>query len=214
MNSHIAITALKNGKQVPLNLPDDFSIDIDDQNPLFNDNEMFSYPCRMPMEGNRFLLGNIDDPLNIDRPVGLEHTKMRIVVDNQPFRSGTLVTAEDEEIDGALTMNISASDHSIDDLIGDLKCQDIPLKDKILIYWLHIQYFFRLISKKATRAIRGLYTIRISMVQEYRLRRSETASLNGVSSWIISSMSFPSLVAKISIATIDPASMKPPIIIW
>ena len=133
MNSHIAITALKNGKQVPLNLPDDFSIDIDDQNPLFNDNEMFSYPCRMPMEGNRFLLGNIDDPLNIDRPVGLEHTKMRIVVDNQPFRSGTLVTAEDEEIDGALTMNISASDHSIDDLIGDLKCQDIPLKDRILI---------------------------------------------------------------------------------
>lgn len=133
MNSHIAITAQKNGKQIPLNLPDDFSIDIDDQNPLFNDNEMFSYPCRMPMEGNRFLLGNIDDPLNIDRPVGLEHTKMRIVVDNQPFRSGTLVTAEDEEIDGALTMNISASDHSIDDLIGDLKCQDIPLKDKILI---------------------------------------------------------------------------------
>ncbi len=133
MNSHIAITALKDGKQEPLNLPDDFSIDIDDQNPLFNDNEMFSYPCRMPMEGNRFLLGNIDDPLNIDRPVGLEHTKMRIVVDNQPFRSGTLVTSEDEEIDGALTMNISASEHSIDDIIGDLKCRDIPLIDKILI---------------------------------------------------------------------------------
>lgn len=133
MNSHIAITALKDGKQKPLNLPEDFSIDIDDQNPLFNDNEMFSYPCQMPMEGNRFLLGNIDDPANIDRPVGLEHTKMRIVVDNQPFRSGTLVTAEDEAIDGALTMNITASDHSITDLIGELSCRDIPLKDKILI---------------------------------------------------------------------------------
>ena len=133
MNSHIAITAQKNGRQVPLNLPDDFSIDIDDQNPLFNDNEMFSYPVKLSMEGNRFLLGNIDDPANIDRPVGLEHTKMRIVVDNQPFRSGTLVTAEDEEIDGALTMNITASEHSIDDLIGQLTCRDIPLKDKILI---------------------------------------------------------------------------------
>lgn len=133
MNSHIAITALKDGKQRPLNLPDDFSIDIDDQNPLFNDNEMFSYPCRMPMEGNRFLLGNIDDPTNIDRPVNLEHTKMRIVVDNQPFRSGTLVTSEDEEIDNALTMNISASEHSMQDLIGQLNCRDIPVKDKILI---------------------------------------------------------------------------------
>lgn len=133
MNSHIAITAQKNGKQIPLNLPDDFSIDIDDQNPLFNDNEMFSYPVQMPMEGNRFLLGNIDDPNNIERPVGLEHTKMRIVVDNQPFRSGTLVTSEDEEIDGALTMNITASEHSIDDLIGQLTCRDVPVKDKILI---------------------------------------------------------------------------------
>lgn len=133
MNSHIAITALKDGKQQPLNITEDFSIDIDDQNPLFNDNEMFSYPCRMPMEGNRFLLGNIDDPANIDRPVGLEHTKMRIVVDNQPFRAGTLVTAEDEEIDGALTMNITASEHSMQDLIADLTCRDIPLKDKILI---------------------------------------------------------------------------------
>lgn len=134
MNSHIAITAQgKDGKQHPLNLPDDFSIDIDDQNPLFNDNEMFSYPVQMPMEGNRFLLGNIDDPMNIDRPVSLEHSKMRIIVDNQPFRSGTLVTSEDEEIDDSLTMNISASEHSIDDLIGDLTCRDIPLMDKILI---------------------------------------------------------------------------------
>lgn len=129
MNSHIAITA----KGKPLNLPADFSIDIDDQNPLFNDNEMFSYPVQIPMEGNRFLLGNIDDPMNADRPVSLEHTKMRIVVDNQPFRSGTLVTAEDEVIEDSLTMNISASDHSIDDLIGNLSCRDIPLVDKIKI---------------------------------------------------------------------------------
>ena len=135
MNSHIAITAAdpKSGKQCPLVIPEDFSIDIDDQNPLFNDNEMFSYPVRMPMDGNRFLLGNIDDPSNIDRPVSLEHTKMRIVVDNAPFRSGTLVTSEDEEIEGALTMNITASEHDINSLIGSLSCRDVPVKDKILI---------------------------------------------------------------------------------
>ena len=135
MNSHIAITAAdpKSGKHRPLVIPEDFSIDIDDQNPLFNDNEMFSYPVQMPMDGNRFLLGNIDDPNNIDRPVNLEHTKMRIVVDNAPFRSGTLVTSEDEEIEGALTMNIAASEHDINDLIGSLSCRDVPVKDKILI---------------------------------------------------------------------------------
>ena len=38
MNSHLTI--LINDK--PVALPDDFSIDIEDQNPVFNDTEMFS----------------------------------------------------------------------------------------------------------------------------------------------------------------------------
>ena len=133
MKSHVAITLLKNGKQHPLELPQDFSIDIDDQNPLFNDIEMFSYPVRMPLNGNRFILGNMDDPASMARPVSLEHTKARILVDNMPFRPGTLVTSDDETIEGALTMNIAASDHSIDDLICNLTCRDIPLKDRIPI---------------------------------------------------------------------------------
>lgn len=133
MNSHLSIKCVRDGKSYPLTLPEDFSIDIDDQNPMFNDNEMFSYPVQMPLEGNRFLLGNIDDPVNVDRPVNLEHTKMRILVDNQPFRSGALQTSDNEEMDGSLTMNISASEHSIDDLIGSLTCRDIPVMDKILI---------------------------------------------------------------------------------
>ena len=129
MSSHLAILA--GGK--PLTLPEDFSLDIDDQNPLFNENEMFSYPVQMPMEGNRFLLGNLDDPVSSVRPVSLEHKKMRILVDNQPFRSGTLVTSDDEEMDGSLTMNITASNTSFENLISGLSCRDIPLRDKILI---------------------------------------------------------------------------------
>lgn len=129
MKSHIAIIA----KGRELCLPEDFSIDIDDQNPMFNENEMFSYPVEMPLDGNRFLLGAIDDPLNVDRPVGLEHTPMRIIVDGMPFRSGELVTAEDEEIDGALTMNVAASGNSLAELVSNLTCRDIPVKDKIKI---------------------------------------------------------------------------------
>lgn len=129
MNSHLSI--FSKGKE--LLLPEDFSIDIDDQNPLFNDHEMFSYPVQMPLDGNRFLLGNVDDPLSIERPVGFEHTPMRILVDGMPFRSGSLVTTEDEEIEDSLTMSISASEHSLTDLIGSLSCRDIPVKDKIQI---------------------------------------------------------------------------------
>lgn len=122
---------LANGK--PLALPTDFDISIEESNPYFNGNEMFSYPVQMPLWGNRHLLGNIDDPNSSLRPVALEHTKMQIFSDGMPFRSGTLVTSDDEEVGDTLTMSISAAANSIDDLISDMQCRDVPLKDKILI---------------------------------------------------------------------------------
>lgn len=39
-------------------LNDDFSISIELNNPLFNDNEMFSYPVSFPLDGNRHVLKN------------------------------------------------------------------------------------------------------------------------------------------------------------
>lgn len=129
MKSHIAIKA--KGKEIVL--PEDFSIDIDDQNPLFNETEMFSYPVPIPMEGNRFLVQNMDSPISDLRPVSLEHTPMQIIVDGLPFRSGGAKLAEDEELDGILSMNVDSATQSFTDLIGDLSCRDIPVKDKILI---------------------------------------------------------------------------------
>lgn len=85
MKSHVTIKA----KRKPLVLPDDFTLDIDDQNPLFNETEMFSYPVNIPLIGNRFLVGNVDSAISDIRPVQLEHTPMRILVDGLPFRSGT-----------------------------------------------------------------------------------------------------------------------------
>lgn len=129
MNSHLTI--LINDREMAL--PDDFSIDVEDQNPVFNSLEMFSYPFEIPLDGNRWLVKNIEDPSAALRAVNLEHLPTRINVDGVPFRSGTLVVSEDEEIDGSLSMNIDAGTQSFDDLIGTLQCRDIPVKDDILI---------------------------------------------------------------------------------
>lgn len=119
------------GKQ--LVLPKDFSIDIEDQNPMFNNTEMFSYPVKIPLEGNGSVLQNVGD-INSDlRPVEMEHLPMRISVDGMPFRSGTAVMTADENVEDSLSVNMDASVQSFDDLIGDLSCRDIPLKDEILI---------------------------------------------------------------------------------
>ena len=57
MNSKLVILA--NSK--PMALPDDFNISVELSNPIFNDVEMFSYPCTLPMEGNRHVFKNLDD---------------------------------------------------------------------------------------------------------------------------------------------------------
>lgn len=129
MNSHLTI--LINDK--PMALPDDFSIDIEDKNPVFNDTEMFSYPFSIPLEGNRWLVKNIDDIRAAVRAVNLEHLPTRIHADGLPFRSGTLVMQDEEEITDSLSMNIDAGTQSFSELIGTLECRDIPVKDTIII---------------------------------------------------------------------------------
>lgn len=129
MNSHLTI--LINDK--PMALPDDFSIDIEDKNPVFNDTEMFSYPFSIPLEGNRWLVKNIDDIRAAVRAINLEHLPTRIHADGLPFRSGTLVMQDDEEITDSLSMNIDAGTQSFSELISNLDCRDIPVKDTIII---------------------------------------------------------------------------------
>lgn len=129
MNSHLTIFI--NDK--PMALPDDFSIDIEDKNPVFNDTEMFSYPFSVPLEGNRWLVKNIDDLRAAVRAVNLEHLPTRIHADGLPFRSGTLVMQDEEEITDSLSMNIDAGTQSFSELISNLDCRDIPIKDTIII---------------------------------------------------------------------------------
>lgn len=129
MNSHLSI--LINDK--PVALPDDFSIDIEDQNPVFNDTEMFSYPFSIPLDGNRWLVKNIEDVHAAMKAVNMELLPVRINADGLPFRSGTLVMQDGEEITNSLSMSIDASTQSFSELISDLQCRDIPVKDQLII---------------------------------------------------------------------------------
>lgn len=126
MNSKLTILA--DGK--PLALKEDASISIELKNPLFNDTEMFSYPVELPIEGNRHFLKNVDDVSSDIRPVSYEHTPMQIIADGVPFASGTAIIQEDERLDGSLSLNVDASTQSFSDLIGDLKCNEVPIPSK------------------------------------------------------------------------------------
>lgn len=133
MNSKLTILA--NGK--PLALKEDASISIELKNPLFNDTEMFSYPVELPIEGNRHVLKNVDDVSSDIRPVSYEHTPMQIIADGVPFASGIAIIQEDERLEDSISLNVDASTQSFVDLIGDLKCNEVPIptkyRDQLLI---------------------------------------------------------------------------------
>lgn len=126
MNSKLTILA--DGK--PLALKEDASISIELKNPLFNDTEMFSYPIELPIEGNRHFLKNVDDVSSDIRPVSYEHTPMQIIADGVPFASGTAIIQEDERLEDSLSLNVDASTQSFADLIGDIKCNEVPIPTK------------------------------------------------------------------------------------
>lgn len=110
-----------------MNLGEGFTLDVTEENPLFHDVEMHSDPVQVPMEGNRHVFRNVDDPQSHQRPVELEHQPAKISVSGIPFRSGTIAIQEDDELDGHFAFNIDEAKQSFNDLIGDLKCQDVPL---------------------------------------------------------------------------------------
>ena len=129
MKSHLSIKA--NGQF--LALPDNFSIDIEESNPLFNDNEMYTFPVAIPLEGNRHLVKNVEDVQSDLRPVNFEHTPMTIYVDGIPYRSGVAVIEDSQELKDELSFSIQSMKESLEDRISDLTCQEIPLKEEIQI---------------------------------------------------------------------------------
>ena len=129
MHSHLDIEL----KGKPLVLPDDFSLSIEERNPLFYDTEMFSLPVPIPLEGNRDVVKNMEVPQADMRPMELEYEPVRVIADGMPFKNGTVKMTEGEDIKDSITLNVDAAEQSFSDLIGDLECQDVPLKDKIQV---------------------------------------------------------------------------------
>ena len=129
MKSHLAIKVT--GKEMTLR-PDQ-TIDFELANPLFNDTEMFSLPFNPPFEQNRHLMKNIDNVQSDVSPMTMDGLPAVVYGEGLPLHSGITVVQEEEELAGSMSLNIDASKQSFDDLIGDLQCQDVPMKDRIQI---------------------------------------------------------------------------------
>jgi len=129
MHSHLDIQI--NGQS--LVLPDDFSLSVSEQNPMFNDVSFFSYPASIPTKGNMAVLKNIAHRDSNMRAMDFEHADTRIYADGLPLNHGQVITQDGSEIKDTFEFNIDAQQQSFSELIGDLECQDVAVKDRLLI---------------------------------------------------------------------------------
>lgn len=114
-------------------LPEDQSLDIEEQNPMFHDVEMHSYPVELPFDNNRAVFGNIDDVNSSLRAVDVEGQTARIFVSGLPIRSSVLHVQEDAVLEDRIPVNFDSRTRSFKDMISDMKCREVKQKNKIQI---------------------------------------------------------------------------------
>lgn len=114
-------------------LPEDYAIDVEDVNPLFNDYESYTFDTELPIEVNRHIVKDIDNIRSDKRLIDMENEQVQIIAEGIPFRTGRLQTNEGENIDESIAFSMVSSARTIQDMVADLQCRDIPVKDKIQI---------------------------------------------------------------------------------
>lgn len=129
MSNHLQVKI--DGENV--NTYEDFSVDFEDVNPLFNDYESYSLDMEIPIESNRHILGDIDNIHSTKKLTKYENKPMQLIVDGVPFRSGLLSISEGDVLDENVSASMVSTSFTIKDLVADLSCRDIPIMDKIKI---------------------------------------------------------------------------------
>ena len=114
-------------------VPEDFSVDFEDVNPLWNDYESFAADIMLPIEVNRGLFADMDTIQSDKTMISLDDLPMQIIVDGIPYRSGKSKSSDNEIIEDTMSFSMIQSSLTLEDMVANLTCQDIPVKDKIKI---------------------------------------------------------------------------------
>ena len=113
-------------------LPQDVSISIEEQNPLFSDSGSFSYPIELSVSQNRELFKSIDHPHGRIRPQDLDGLPFELWFDGVMLLYGSTETDEDLEIDeDKCSINLVSGNGDFQSKIDGMQCTDVPLMDKV-----------------------------------------------------------------------------------
>ena len=116
-----------------LTVPEDFSVDFEDVNPLWNDYESFAADIELPVEPNRAVLTDVDTVQSDTRLSSIDGQPMQLIIDGLPFRSGKAQTQEGEVMGATVTLSMNQTAETLDEMVAGINCREVPVKDKIQI---------------------------------------------------------------------------------
>lgn len=118
-------------------LPPNFSLKIMKTSPLFSDQGDFSYPFELPVEINRHIFGPIADPMGFVRLREFHALPAEIWFEgNQVFVGQTEISGEQTFSQrGKVRFNVVSNNGAFKDMIKDMSCRDVKIKDDIKLGW-------------------------------------------------------------------------------
>lgn len=114
-------------------LPADYSVDVEDVSPIFGEDDSFTYDSSIPVEPNRHILSMLDSRYSQARGASLDGKKGELIVDGVVLRTGNVWTNDGDEIKDYFNFSLISRTDTISELVADMNCRDVPLKDKVQI---------------------------------------------------------------------------------
>lgn len=124
------------GLQIKINsqwvkLSEDFSITLEQSNPLFNDQGIFSFPFEIPLEPNREIFKNIADPWGDINLKDIDRMPAELWVDGIMIYRGVIETDDEVEFEDTLPVTFISGNSDFMDRIEGMNARDIPLDREI-----------------------------------------------------------------------------------
>lgn len=112
-------------------LPEDFSLTMEQTNPIFNEQGTFSFPFKVPLELNRSLFKNIADPFGDIRLEDIDGMESELWFNGILLYKGIVETDDEIEFEDSIPMIFLSGNSDLMKRIEGLKAQDIPLDREI-----------------------------------------------------------------------------------
>lgn len=124
------------GFQIKINgqwvyLPEDFTIDLEQTNPVFNDQGTFSFPFEIPLEPNREIFKNLTDPFGDRSLREIDKSETEIWFNDVMLYRGVIDTDDEVEFEDSLPVTFTSGKGDFMSKIEGMNARDVKLDREI-----------------------------------------------------------------------------------